>query len=274
VAFQPSHEQIERSTKTHELLVAAAASDSDEERRRLHGEAVLLNMEVAESIAKRYAHRGEPLEDLVQVACVGLTKAAQGFDPQRGHDFLSYAVPSIAGEVKRYFRDHGWTIRPPRRIQEVRQQISGAVAELSQELGRSPRPSELAKRVGVDAGDIEEALATEDAYAPASLDERGPHDDGLALVESLSYDDTDLARMEALATLGPAVQRLDVRQRHILYLRFFKGWKQREIAEELGVSQMQVSRLLSRILASLRTELEDPAVLADAPDVRSAARGA
>jgi RNA polymerase sigma-B factor len=106
---------------------------------------------------------------------------------------------------------------------------------------------------------VEEALATEDAYAPTSLDERGPNDDGMSLMESLSYEDLDLRRMEAVASLGPAVKRLGARERHILYLRFFRGWKQREIAEELGVSQMQISRLLSRILATLRSELEDPA---------------
>ena len=247
--------QADRAEKTLSLLRDAATASCEDERRRLHGEAVVLNMEVAESVARRYAHRGEPLADLVQVACVGLTKAVQGFDPDRGHDFLSYAVPSMSGEIKRYFRDHGWTIRPPRRIQEVRQQLSGAVAELSQELGRSPRPSELAKRLGVDVGDIEEALATEDAYAPASLDDRGPDADGMPLVESLSYEDLDLRRMEVVATLGPAVQKLNARERHILFLRFFHGWKQREIAEELGVSQMQVSRLLSRTLATLRTEI-------------------
>jgi RNA polymerase sigma-70 factor (sigma-B/F/G subfamily) len=258
VAHRPTAEQSERSAETHRLLTRAAQATSEEERRRLHGDAVVLNLEVAESIARRYAHRGEPLDDLVQVACVGLTKAAKGFDPARGHDFLSYAVPSISGEIKRYFRDHGWTIRPPRRLQEVRQQISAAVSELSQELGRSPRPTELAKRIGVDVGEVEEALATEDAYAPASLDERGPNDDGMSLMESLSYEDIDLRRMEVVASLGPAVKRLSLRERHILYLRFFRGWKQREIAEELGVSQMQISRLLSRILATLRAELEEP----------------
>lgn len=247
--------QADRAEKTLCLLREAAAASCADERRRLYGEAVVLNLEVAESVARRYAHRGEPLADLVQVACVGLTKAVQGFDPDRGHDFLSYAVPSMSGEIKRYFRDHGWTIRPPRRIQEVRQQLSGAVAELSQELGRSPRPSELAKRLGVDVGDIEEALATEDAYAPASLDDRGPDADGMPLVESLSYEDLDLRRMEVVATLGPAVKKLNARERHILFLRFFHGWKQREIAEELGVSQMQVSRLLSRIMRDIRADL-------------------
>jgi RNA polymerase sigma-B factor len=261
VPHPPSAHQSERAQETLRLLKAAARESSEEERRRLYGEAVVLNMEVAESVARRYAHRGEPLADLVQVACVGLTKAARGFDPERGHDFLSYAVPSMSGEIKRYFRDHGWTIRPPRRIQEVRQQISGAVAELSQDLGRSPRPSELAKHLGVDVGDIEEALATEDAYAPASLDDRGPDSDGMPLVESLSYEDLDLRRMEVIATLGPAVQKLGARERHILFLRFFHGWKQREIADKLGVSQMQVSRLLSRTLATLRAEIVDEAML-------------
>ncbi|HEX2175825.1 MAG TPA: sigma-70 family RNA polymerase sigma factor [Nocardioidaceae bacterium] len=216
----------------------------------------MLNLPVAESIARRYAGRGEPLEDLLQVAAMALTKAVQRFDPHRGHDFLSFAVPTIRGEIKRYFRDNGWTVRPPRGLQELRQRIGPAVDELSQQLHRAPRPSEIAKHLGVNAGDVCEALATDGCYSPSSLDDRGTDDGAADHAAILGQDDPGLVRAEAVALLGPVCRRLRPRERHLLYLRFFRGWTQSEIAAELGLSQMQISRLLGDLLTRLRAELE------------------
>lgn len=254
-----------RAGKTTELLERAAASALDE-RERLYGEVVELNLCVAESVARRYARRGEPLDDLVQVACVGLTKAVRKFDPDRGHDFLSYAVPTMSGEVKRYFRDCGWSVRPPRRIQELQARISSTASELNQQLRRSPRPSELAEALDVDPVDISEALASDGCFSPASLDERGPHDDGYSLAEHLGAAEPGFERAEAIAMLRPLCQQLKPRDKQILYLRFYNGWTQAQIAAELGVTQMQVSRLLQRILSSMRSDLES------APSPQGAAR--
>jgi RNA polymerase sigma-B factor len=253
-------EPTDRAQETLRLLALARTRDK-EERRRLHDQVVLLNAGIAEAIARRFRNRGESLDDLIQVAYLGLTKAVHGFDPDRGGEFLSYAVPTISGELKRHFRDTSWVIRPPRRIQELQAAISTAAADLTQELGRSPRPSELAARLGADVEDVTEALASDGCFTPASLDEKGLREDGDALGDRLGLDDPEMQRAEAVAMLRPACRRLPPRDRHILYLRFFRGWTQAQIAAELGVTQMQVSRLLSRILSWLRddlTEGDDP----------------
>lgn len=246
----------QRENDTQRLLRRARQLEG-EERAKVEEEIVLLNMGVAESIARRFRSRGEPLDDLVQVAYVGLTKAVRGFDPDKSDAFLKYAAPTIAGELKRYFRDVAWTVRPPRRIQELQAAISKTAADLNQELGRSPRPTELAERLEVSLEDVTEALASDGCFTPSSLDERGPSDDGFALSDVLGEDDKDLDRAEVVALLRPACRNLKPRDQHILFLRFFRGWTQAQIAEELGVTQMQVSRLLSRILTSLRTELAE-----------------
>jgi RNA polymerase sigma-B factor len=246
----------QRENDTQRLLRQAREAEGDE-RARIEEEIVTLNMGIAESIAKRFRSRGEPLDDLVQVAYVGLTKAVRGYDPDKTDAFLKYAAPTIAGELKRYFRDVAWTVRPPRRIQELQASISKAAAAMSQELGRSPRPSELAERLDASLEDVTEALASDGCFTPTSLDERGPSDDGFALSDVLGEPDRDLDRAEVVALLRPACRNLKPRDQRILFLRFFHGWTQAQIAEELGVTQMQVSRLLSRILTSLREELTD-----------------
>jgi RNA polymerase sigma-B factor len=250
----------ERAARTLRLLQEARLTRG-EERRRLQEEAVVLNMGVAESIARRFCNRGEPLDDLTQVAYIGLTKAVQGFDPDKADQFLKYAVPTISGELKRYFRDLAWTVRPPRRIQELQAAISAAAADLNQELCRSPRPSELAHRLEVSVGEVSEALASDGCFSASSLDERGPTQDGFAMRDMLTADDDGLDRAEVVALLRPACHHLQERERHILFLRYFRGWTQAEIASELGVTQMQVSRLLARILGSLREEIVTPQVV-------------
>ncbi len=245
-----------RNLRTHQLLQAASGAEPAE-RQRLLGEAVLLNQEVAHSIARRYRARGIPEEDLRQVASLALVKAVQRFDPSAGHDFLSFAVPTMQGEVKRYFRDHGWMVRPTRRLQELQARIYAAESNLAQSLGRSPRPSEIARELDEDVEDVREALATDGCFTPTSLDRQaGPEHDACELGELIGADDPGAEAVEARAMLSSAVRRLGERDRRILMLRFFRGWTQQEIGRDLGVTQMQVSRLLSRILSQLRTELD------------------
>ena len=214
------------------------------------------NMGVATAIAGRYRTRGIATEDLQQVAYLALVKAAHGYDPEVGHDFLSYAVPTIRGEIKRHVRDLGWMVRPPRRVQELQARISTADAELSQWLGRSPRPSEIAARLGEDPDDVNEALATVGCFTPSSLDRPAGEDGTMTISDLLGGEEVALGAVEARAMLAPVVRRLSERDRRILLLRFFRGCTQQEIAEDIGVTQMQVSRLLTRIMSDLRTGIE------------------
>lgn len=245
----------DRSTTTARLLAEIHASTDEAERASLRAEVVVLNMGVARAIAHRYRQRGLAEDDLVQAAYVGLVKAVNGFDPSHERDFLSYAVPTVTGEVKRYFRDFGWAVRPPRRVQELQGQIAKLSSELTQKLGRSPKPSEVAVALGLEIESVIEALAADGAFTPASLDVPVGAD-GAATLGDLMPDQTEgLESAEARVMLGPAVRRLAPRDRRILELRFFEGWTQEQIAQDIGVTQMQVSRLLSRILKDLRNEL-------------------
>ena len=245
----------DRAEITSRLLAEAAQTDDETERKRLQDEVVVLNMGVARAIASRYRDRGIGPDDLVQAAYVGLVKAVQGFDPGFERDFLSYAVPTVTGEVKRYFRDHGWAVRPPRRVQELQAQISRASSELAQQLNRSPRPSEVADYLEVDVASVVEALAADGCFTPASLDVPVGEDGSTSLGELLGENDVDMSRAEARILLAPAVRNLAERDRRILKLRFFNGWTQEQIAQDIGVTQMQVSRLLARILTDLRNAL-------------------
>lgn len=224
------------------------------ERRTLVDALIEANVGVARSIASRYRNRGIDLDDLEQVALLGLTKAARRFDPDAGHDFLSFAIPTMRGEIRRHFRDAGWMIRPPRRIQELQARIAGAQDALAARLGRSPRPTEVAAHLGEELSDVEEALATDGCFTPASLD--SPTVDGSSpLADLLAGEDGHLASAEARVVLAPAVRRLSQRDQHVVRLRFFDGRTQQEIGEALGLTQAQVSRVLARILADLRAEL-------------------
>jgi len=245
-----------RSDRTAELLLQLGATEDEEERHRLVDELVVVNLGVAHSIAMRYRNRGISPDDLEQVARLGLVKAAHAFDPARQNDFLAYAVPTIRGEVRKHFRDHGWTVRPPRRIQELQSRIMSAATDLTQSLGRSPRPSEIAAHLEVDVEEIHEALSADGCFSPSSLDRKVSDDENsAALGELLPAEDNDQEAAEARLMLAPVVRRLSERDQLILHLRFFKGWTQDEIAKEIGVTQMHVSRLLSRILEELRSGL-------------------
>jgi RNA polymerase sigma-B factor len=245
-----------RGQRTAALLERLAEDVGEEERHLLIDELVVANLGVAHSIAMRYRNRGISVDDLEQVARLGLVKAAQAFDPARQNDFLAYAVPTIRGEVRKHFRDHGWTVRPPRRIQELQSRIMTAATELTQLHGRSPRPSEIAAHLEIDVEEVHEALAADGCFSPSSLDRRVSEDDNSAsLGDLLPADDNDQEAAEARLMLAPVVRQLCERDQLILHLRFFKGWTQEEIAQEIGVTQMHVSRLLSRILKELRSEL-------------------
>jgi RNA polymerase sigma-B factor len=224
---------------------------------RLRSELVELHLPLAEYLARRFGNRGEPHEDLVQVATIGLIKAIDRFDLERGVAFSTYATPTIVGEIKRHFRDRGWTIRVPRRLQEIQAVINQAVSDLGQELGRSPTVSELARRVGMTEEEILEGLESANAYSPLSLDAPDPSGEVGAVIEQLGDYDDALDAVVDRETVKPLLDQLDARAKRILLLRFFRNMTQSQIAEELGISQMHVSRLLSRTLADLRRALEE-----------------
>ncbi len=243
----------ERSARTRELFLLAAATESAEERQRLFEQVIVLYVGLAHAEASRYRSRGVPLDDLRQVAALALTKATRGYDVTTGHDFLSYAVPTIRGELRKYFRDHGWMIRPPRRIQELQSRINTAEHELSNRLGRSPQPAEIADHLDECTESVIEALASDGCFVPASLDHPAGLDGGTTLGDLLPLDDDQQRASEARLVLRPVMRRLGERDRQILVMRFYEGLTQREIAQRIGVTQMQVSRLLTRILGQLRT---------------------
>jgi RNA polymerase sigma-B factor len=209
---------------------------------------------LARSLARRYVNRGEPLDDLEQVACLGLLKAIDGFDVRREVRFTSYAVPTIAGELKRHFRDRGWMMRVPRDVQELHARLAPARERLRAKLGRQPTAQELAVALGVPESRVDEALRAGDAYRTLSLDE--PQRDGGGAFEVIGGADDNYERAEARAMLAGGLRRLPDREREIMRLRFYEGRTQREIADELGLSQMHVSRLIRKCVDQLRERLE------------------
>ncbi len=225
----------------------------------LRDELVAAHLGLAEYLPRRFANRGEPLEDLVQVASLGLIKAVDRFDPERGVEFSTYATHTIVGELKRHFRDKGWAIRAPRRMQELYLQLGKVVGALSQELGHSPTIAELAAEVEVSEEEVLEALEAGQAYRSASLDAPVGNEEGETLGAHLGEEDVSLADVESRATLSPLLAQLPPRERLILHLRFFEGLTQSEIATRLNISQMHVSRLLARSVSELRNAAEAPA---------------
>jgi len=240
------------------LLERYAALDPDDpDRERLRDELVTGFLPIAQHIARRFANRGEPLEDLTQVATVGLINAVDRFSPERGNDFFSFAVPTISGEVRRHFRDLGWSMRVPRRLKDLHVTINGVVPELSQALGRAPKPSEIAERLDVPVAEVLEGLAASEVYRSSSLDEMLSSEEGSATVgELVGEADAELDRVDSRQALRPVLAELAPRERTILLLRFFGNMTQTQIAEEIGISQMHVSRLLAQTLARLRGRLD------------------
>ncbi|MCH1866615.1 RNA polymerase sigma factor SigF [Nocardioides sp. CFH 31398] len=245
--------------RSAELFAEIADEDASEAARQASREALVeLHLPLVEHCARRFRNRGEPFEDLVQVGTIGLIKSVDRFDTGRGVEFSTYATPTIIGEIKRYFRDKGWAVRVPRRLQELRMQITSATAELTQSLGRSPTASELAGRLGCSVEEVVEGLESANAYATLSLDASDSSEDGAAtMLDSLGVEDAALEHVEVRESLKPLLDDLAPREKKILLLRFFKNMTQTQIAAEIGVSQMHVSRLLNRTLTQLRESLQD-----------------
>src|SRR5437763_15277038 len=222
-------------------------------------------MSLVRSLARRYAYRGEQLEDLVQIGAIGLIKAIDRFDLDRGVELTTYATPNIIGEIKRHFRDKGWSVRVPRGLQELNVQLSRLMEQLTVQLGRSPTIPELAKASGSTEEEVLEALESGRAYSSLSLSSGGgggDGDDDLDPLESIGTEAHQYEVSEDRAVLAPGFKALDERERRILQLRFFDGLTQSQIAQEVGISQMHVSRLIRRSLEKIREEIasdEEPA---------------
>lgn len=252
VSFDPTRSHRDNDTVAH---LSRAQTLPRDQRRAVENEVIRLNLPVAATLARRYRGHGIAEEDLQQVAYLGLVRAVRGFSPERGSDFRSFAVPTIRGELRKHFRDLGWVIRPPRRVQELQPVLWHLEAELEQQLQRRPSAEELAEAAGCSIGDVTESMSAEGCFSPTSLD--APTQGGLGdpLLNQQVQEEDDLGAVEARVVLGPAVRRLNERDRRVLALRFYRGLTQREIGEQIGVTQMQVSRLLTRILAQLRADL-------------------
>ncbi|MFK4087557.1 sigma-70 family RNA polymerase sigma factor [Kribbella sp. NPDC020789] len=250
-----AEDRAAREAATVELFEARAETTDPVEQQVLLERIVELNLEIARGIAQRFRGRGAEIEDLEQVAYVGLMKAATNYRLDAETPFIGYAVPTIRGEVKRYFRDCAWTVRIPRRLQEIQGLVSAKLPELEQTLGREPSTEELAEFLGLEAADVEQALAARGCFSTLSLD-RPAEETGLSLAEVVpDEDDVAVRQLEAVDMLQPILDELQPRERRILELRFVEGWTQSDIGAEVGVSQMQVSRLLRRTLDELRERL-------------------
>jgi len=252
-----------RDQATRDLLTRAAATTDEETRQKLLDEAIELNLGIAHSIAGRFRGRGVEAEDLEQVAYLGLVKAARSYRPDSGTPFLAYAVPTIRGEVKRYFRDCSWTVRIPRRLQELQGSIASVRPRLVQDLQRDPTLEEIAAELNCDVAEVEAAIAADGCFSVLSLDRPVDGESTANLADTIAdEEDTAFERTEAVAVLEPVLSDLAPRERKILELRFVEGHTQADIGAEIGVSQMQVSRLLRGILDRLRDQIEPPAAAA------------
>ena len=243
-----------RARELFELL--ATLPEGNEERQRIRGELVELHLPLVEYLARRFRNRGEWLDDLTQVATIGLIKSIDRFDLSRGVEFSTYATPTIVGEIKRHFRDKGWAVRVPRRLQELKLALTKAISDLAQRLGRAPTVAELAAHLQMSEEEVLEGLESANAYSTVSLDAPDSGDeDAPAVAESLGMLDDALEGVEYRESLKPLLERLPPREKKILMLRFFGNMTQSQIATELGISQMHVSRLLARTLTQLREGL-------------------
>ncbi|MGW7460528.1 RNA polymerase sigma factor SigF [Streptomyces sp. NPDC054797] len=232
-----------------------ALPDGSPEKAELRNRLVRMHLPLVEHLARRFRNRGEPLDDLTQVATIGLIKSVDRFDPDRGVEFSTYATPTVVGEIKRHFRDKGWAVRVPRRLQELRLSLTTATAELSQQHGRSPTVHELAERLGISEEEVLEGLESANAYSTLSLDVPDTDDESPAVADTLGAEDEALEGVEYRESLKPLLEGLPPREKRILLLRFFGNMTQSQIAQEVGISQMHVSRLLARTLAQLREKL-------------------
>ncbi|APU14410.1 MULTISPECIES: RNA polymerase sigma factor SigF [Actinoalloteichus] len=232
-------------------------SEGDPRRTTVREKLITEHQALALHIAQRFSNRGVAMDDLVQVANVGLIQAVDRFDPARGTDFLAFAVPTIMGEVRRYFRDRSWSVHLPRRLKELHLAINAVVRELSQSLGRAPTSTEIADRLGISREEVIEGLEVRHAYRSSSLDEVLGDEDSPSLSSTLGAEDPEMAVVENREALHPLLASLPERERTVLLLRFFGNMTQTQISERVGVSQMHVSRILAKTLRHLREQLGD-----------------
>lgn len=246
----------DREILTENFFGHIAQSDDEAEIKNLRAQIVAINMPIAQSLARRYFGHGEIHDDLEQVAYVGLTKAARGFRAELGHNFLSYAVPTITGELKKHFRDHCWTVRPPRRIQDLQRNINAVRPSINQDLGRQPTSEELAGELNIPVNQVTEALSARGCFSPVSLDVQLTSQSTTTLADMICDENRDIARVEARLMLASVIGRLAQDDQELLSLRFFEEWTQEQIAERFDTSQMQISRRLGRLMRELRSALE------------------
>ncbi|WP_330255939.1 RNA polymerase sigma factor SigF [Nocardia sp. NBC_00565] len=240
------------------LFTELAELDTDDPHRvALRKELISRCLPLAEHIARKFAGRGENFDDLLQIARVGMVAAVDRFDPDHGASFLAFAVPTIMGEVRRHFRDHTWSVRVPRRLKEIQQTIVPAMDRLSQRLGRTPTAAEIAEELGVDLVEVTQALIARNGYRTSSIDAYTGGDSEYAptsLLDTLGAEQSEFRTVEDCLVVKPLIAALPERDRQVLMMRFFESQSQIQIAESLGVSQMQVSRILARLLSSLREQ--------------------
>lgn len=256
-AALPDRARRRREVRTRHLFDAIQEARDPSVRLTALRHVVELNMEVARTLARPYRGRGVPTDDLYQVAYAALVRAARDFDPRQEVDFLSYAVPTVRGEIRRYFRDVAWVIRPPRRIQEAQTSVAGARERLQRSTGTEPTVAAIAGEIGTTEQTVAEALSARGCFLPSSLDLPLGDDSSTSVGDQVGAEEHGYDVVETRAVLAPALAKLPARDRSIIRMRFYDGLTQREIGERIGVTQMQVSRLLSRILAELRAEISD-----------------
>ena len=240
--------------RTRELFRLYKEKGDEEARDQL----IVSHLNLVRFLASKFKNRGEPLDDLVQVGTIGLIKAIDRFDPERGLEFTTYATPTILGEIKRHFRDKGWSIRVPRRLQELSAKVNQATDELTVELQRSPSVEEIAAKLGVSAEEILEAMESSGAYTSVSLEAGGTSEDdeAPALIDRLASVDEDLDASDDRMVIDDAIRDFSPREQEIVRMRFIDGLTQVEIAKRLGVSQVQVSRLLRRTLRKIQDRID------------------
>lgn len=220
-------------------------------------ELIMSHLNLVRFLASKFKNRGEPLDDLVQVGTIGLIKAIDRFDPERGLEFTTYATPTILGEIKRHFRDKGWSVRVPRRLQELSAKVNQATDDLTKELQRSPSTEEVAARLGVSVDEVLEAMESSSAYSSVPLEAGGTDEgDAPAVIDHYAMVDEDLAASDDRMVVADAIRDFSPREREVLRMRFKDGLTQVEIAKKLGVSQVQVSRLLRRTLKKVQDKLD------------------
>jgi RNA polymerase sigma-B factor len=240
----------ERRAREHELLRQLATA-TGAEHTAVRDELVTMHLPLVRHLARKYADRGEPFEDLLQVGTLGLITAIDRFDVERGNELSTFAAPYITGEIRRHFRDKAWSVRIPRGLQEMQAPLAAATERLTRELERSPTVAELAVALQVPEDVVLDAMEARHSYSASSLDEALE-----AGTLSLPSIDNALERIDERETLGPLLEALPPRERQVIVRRFFDEWSQRQIADELGISQMHVSRILARTLSQLRGQLQ------------------